>query len=591
MIRFPWYVAGTLALLFAVQACSDGSNEVAVESSADNEIDADIYRMAMEEGQEAEEAASGAASDESSKIDEGRQAQAADPSEQADDDTAGPGESPDTDEASAESPEAAPPAGDTVQAPARFGFQTVNALARQLALNDYKPPASAPEDAAGLNYDQFRRIQNLPGSELWSDDGSAFRVSLDPRGYLFRQQVTVNIIEDGKPVRKSYEPGQFDFLDLPLSEETVETLGYSGFRLLAPFAEAGKYDEVISFRGASFFRALGAGAVYGASARGLSVGTASSEGEEFPRFREFWLVKPKPGDTTFRIFALLDGESVTGAYEFTVEPGPDTEVKVRAVIHPRRNLSNFGVVPLTSMYFFSPHDLAKQPNDFRPAVHDSEGLSFQLANGEWVWRPLTNPNALQVSILAQDVPLGFGLMQRQRDFGDYSDIEAGYHLRPSVWVRPGEGWQKGELTLVEIPTVNEYNDNIVVFWKPGQAWEKGKAYPFSYTLNWGMMSPVLPGVVRVAETRAGRVPDSERRLFVIDFDSSDSRLLAGADADVSSSAGAVSNVTLKQHPDTGLMRLSFELDPEQADTAELRALLTRGGKPVTETWIYRWRAS
>ena len=308
-------------------------------------------------------------------------------------------------------------------------------------------------------------------------------------------------------------------------------------------------------------------------------------------FREFWLEKPQAGDDGITLYALLDGKSVTGAFAFRVEPGPDTQVHVQASIIPRRQLENFGIVPLTSMYYFSPHDAVKQRDDFRPAVHDSQGLSFRLRNGEWVWRPLSNPQQLQMSILANDVPLGFGLMQRQRDFDAYSDIEAGYHLRPSVWVEPGQGWEKGELTLVEIPTSNEYNDNIVVFWKPGKAWEKGAEHHFSYTLHWALNPPAIPSVAAVSQTRSGQVPNSGNRLFVIDFEPTNTELLEAAEANVSASAGEVSNVTIKHQHETGLTRLSFELDPGSAQVVELRALLTRGGKAVTETWIYRWRAS
>ena len=471
-----------------------------------------------------------------------------------------------------------------------FSFSSVDEIAQALAAEPYKAPPTAPKDAGALNYDQYRRIQGEDGSKLWHDGMSGFEVHLDPRGYLFTHEVKVNILENGEVRQKLYEPGQFDFLDLPLDGKTREALGYSGFRLLAPFASPGKFDEVISFRGASFFRALGAGSVYGASARGISIGTASSEGEEFPLLREFWLATPKVGDTAFRLYALLDGKSITGAYEFLIEPGPDTVVRVRASFHPRRDISNVGVVPLTSMYYFSPHDLAKQASDFRPAVHDSQGLSFQLANGEWVWRPLINPSQLQVSVLAQDVPHGFGLMQRLREFSDYSDIEAAYHRRPNVWVKPGQGWQKGELTLVEIPTANEYNDNIVVFWKPGGGWKKGQPQRLTYDLHWSLAPPSMPSVIPVHQTRAGRVPDGDRRLFVIDFDSTDAALLENAEASVSASSGTVSNTVIKHHPETGMTRLSFELAPGSAQTAELRALLVRGGRPLTETWIYRWRA-
>ena len=480
--------------------------------------------------------------------------------------------------------EAASAPGDT------FGLADVEALAETLASRPFEPGNELPQAAADLDYDAFRRIQNLPGSKLWADTARGYQVHLDPRGYLFATEVKINVVDANGVVAKPYTADLFDFLDLPLDEDIKASLGFSGFRVLAPFNQSGKFDELISFRGASFFRALGAGTRYGASARGISIGTASSEGEEFPFFREFWIVKPEPGDQTIRIYALLDGQSVTGAYEFAVEPGADTRVEVKATIIPRRDLSNLGLSPLTSMYYFSPHDdLKGDVNDFRPAVHDSQGLSFRMSNGEWVWRPLKNPKELQVSVLAREAPLGFGLLQRNRDFDDYSDIEAAYHLRPGVWVEPGPGWGKGELSLVEIPTSNEFNDNIVVFWKPEEVWEKGTPHSVSYTMHWGLRPPVASEVVAVAESRTGVSQNSKNQIFVIDFEAADQALMENVEAYVSSSSGKVSNVNIKRHPERGLTRLSFELQPENAQAAELRALLTRSGKPVTETWIYRWR--
>jgi glucans biosynthesis protein len=241
------------------------------------------------------------------------------------------------------------------------------------------------------------------------------------------------------------------------------------------------------------------------------------------------------------------------------------------------------------MYFFSPHDIRKHQNDFRPAVHDSEGLSIQMYNGEWVWRPLFNPKDLQVSVLADRPPLGFGLVQRKRGFDDYSDIEAGYHHRPTVWVQPKTGWGEGELTLVEIPTVNEYNDNIVAYWKPKTPWQPGTAYTVSYDLKWSLQTSSVPDVVAVNNTFAGIKPAASQQLFVIDYEHIPEALLEGVEADISTSAGKILNPVIKTNPETGKVRLSFELEAQNTDVAELRALLTKGGKPITETWLYRWR--
>jgi glucans biosynthesis protein len=470
-----------------------------------------------------------------------------------------------------------------------FSFSDVRHKARLLAEQAYRAAPELPKDAAALDYDQYRRIEFKSTSTIWPGDDTGFRVLLDPRGYLFTHNVGINLIAAGKVARRPYAASDLEFWDLPLADEVKKSLGYAGFRVLNPLNQPGKYDELVSFKGASFFRALGAGTVYGASARGLSIGTASTGGEEFPYFTEFWLAEPKPGDAQIILYALLDGESVTGAFEFTITPGPETLVDVSATFFPRRELSAVGISPLTSMYFFSPHDLKKQADDYRPAVHDSEGLAIWMQNGEWVWRPLINPQSLQVSVLASSVPRGFGLIQRKRDLSSYSDVEANYHSRPNVWVEPTTDWGAGQLSLVEIPTANEYNDNVVVFWKPAAPWQPGRAYDFSYRMHWSLFQPPAAAVLPIAETRVGKTPDKKRQLFVIDYEAKQEALLKNAEASISTSAGKILHPTLTHHPETGNTRLTFELSTENDEVAELRALLTRGGKPVTETWLYRWR--
>ncbi|WP_084398878.1 glucan biosynthesis protein [Henriciella aquimarina] len=481
------------------------------------------------------------------------------------------------------------PANPATPALTRFSFAQVREKAKALAAKDYKAPAGAPKEASSLNYDQYRRIQFNDEAAIWPEGEHGYRVMLDPRGYLFNQEITINLVEEGQVSPRPYRPEDFDFLDLPVPGKVRDTLGFAGFRVLTPLNQSGKFDEVISFRGASFFRALGTGSVYGASSRGLGIGTASPEGEEFPYFTEFWLEKPKPGTEQVTLYALLDGPSVTGAFKFTVQPGVQTAVDVEASFYPRREVNGIGLAPITSMYFFSPHDLRKQANDFRPAVHDSEGLAIHMANGEWAWRPLVNPAALQVSALAGSVPRGFGLIQRQRGFDAYSDFEAQYYHRPNVWIEPQSGWQDGELMLVEIPTINEFNDNIVAFWRPENAWTKGNVYNVSYRMRWGLSSPAA-STIAVKATRAGKTLDGKREIFVIDYDVPDATMLEGAEPEISSSAGEIKNAVIKRLPNSDKVRLSFELDAQATNVAELRALLVRAGKPLTETWLYRWRA-
>ena len=470
-----------------------------------------------------------------------------------------------------------------------FDFDDVVQRAQALAAKPYEAAPALAKPAAQLTYDQYRRIQLAPGAAIWPDGASGFRILPDPRGYLFEHDVRLNIVENGKVTPRPYSAADYDFLDLPLPDDVKQALGFSGFRVVSPLNRAGKFDEVISFRGASFFRALGTGNVYGASARALSIGTASPEGEEFPYFTEFWLERPSEDSSDVRVYALLDGASVTGALEFRIEPGPETLVDVRATFFPRRELDTVGLAPVTSMYFFSPHDLRKMAGDYRPAVHDSEGLAVHFRNGEWAWRPLTNPQALQVSILATEAPRAFGLLQRKRAFADYSDIEAEYDRRPNVWIEPSADWGDGQFTLVEIPTSNEYNDNIVAYWRPAAPWRPGESYDISYRMRWSLLPPAHPQLIEVANTLAGTSLQTGNPLFIVDYAAADPALLDGAELNVTTSAGKVANAIVKRNPETGQTRASFELDPGDAQVAELRAQLTISGKPVTETWLYRWR--
>lgn len=478
---------------------------------------------------------------------------------------------------------------ETLPAPV-FGLPELRDLARRRATEPYQPSRALPEPAKRLNYDQYRRIIPKQDDMSGEERPGQVRVLFDPRGYLFDHEVKINLI-DGETVSPlPYDASLFDFKDLDLPNAVTESLGFAGLKLLQPLNEAGKFDEVLSFKGASFFRALGAGSVYGASARGLSIGTASSEGEEFPAFREFWIKRPSgPAGDTF-VFALMDSPSLTGAFQFRVAAGPTTRMDVEASFYARKKVAQVGLSPLTSMYYFSPHDVTKRGDDYRPAVHDSEGLAIHMANGEWVWRPLQNPAALEVSVLAGRQPNGFGLVQRHRKFEHYSDLEADYHQRPDVWVEPKGDWGGGQLMLVEIPTSNEYNDNIAVFWRPEQALMPGAAFTVSYTMNWGLKPGVVADVATVSETRAGQKPGDKNQIFVLDYKGAPAEHFRNAEIEVSTSAGRIINPVLQPHPDGDTQRLSFELDAEGAAMAELRAVLTKGGQPITETWLYRWSA-
>jgi glucans biosynthesis protein len=474
------------------------------------------------------------------------------------------------------------------EAPDLFTFDSVVERARIFSLMEESVPLEPlPEGAGELDYDGYRRMTFVRERQGLADN-LRFRLQFAPRGFLFTEPILVNMVADGIVQRRDYSPDDFLFYDLPLSEEDKAAIGFSGVRVLTPLNQSGKFDEVVTFQGASFFRALGAGNAYGASARGLAVATASPEGEEFPAFREFWVEEPPLHAKRLKIFALMDSQSVTGAFAFEVRPGVETVIDVRAVFFPKRDIAKVGIAPLTSMFQFGDQDPLLDRRDFRHNVHDSDGLLIHLANGERVWRPVVNPQSLEISTFAEQTPRGFGLAQRERRFAAFQDLEARYERRPTVWITPKGDWGRGRLMLVEIPTPNEFNDNIVAFWRPEAPWPKGGRVEIAYEMRWGMAVSETPEVASVAKTRLGREIIGERPLFVIEFASGNPALFENAEPVVTASRGEVKNVVLSRNPETGGMRLSFALYYDDPAPAELRAVLMRAGEPVSETWLFRW---
>ncbi|WP_200957702.1 glucan biosynthesis protein [Phenylobacterium sp. Root700] len=464
-----------------------------------------------------------------------------------------------------------------------FGEADVQALARDLSRRPYSAPSKAlPQALSTLDYDAYRDIRFNPDHALWKAERLPFQLQFFHRGGLFREQVDLFELHDGRPTPIAYSTDLFNFkrgAPTGLSPQ----LGFAGFRIHAPINKASYYDEVAVFLGASYFRAVAKGMLYGLSARGLAIGTGGPE--EFPIFRSFWIERPSPGARSLTILALLDSVSCAGAFRFVVTPGDATIFDVSARIFPRRPIANVGIAPLTSMFLFS-GDAARRFDDFRPRVHDSDGLSVVNGQGERLWRPLVNPSLVQTSAFQDKNPKGYGLMQRERRLDAYQDLEARYDLRPSLWVEPKGAWGPGQVRLVELPTRTEYEDNIAAFWTPAAPLRAGVPASFAYRLHWGPERPPA-GLARVAQTRSGAAAAKPRRRFVVDFDlpSAD-----GVTAQVTTSAGAVLDTHLSPNPETRGVRLSFEFDPAQARGADLRAQLLRAGKPCSEVWLYRWIA-
>ncbi len=472
-----------------------------------------------------------------------------------------------------------------------FNDDSVPAMARLLAASPFrKPAAGLPKWLLDMGYDEYRDIRFNPAHALWRKQGLPFQAQFFHRGFLFKDRVRVFTVDKGRATQVDYSPDLFTFRASATRGRNGRDLGFAGFRLHGRINSADYFDEIAAFLGASYFRALAKGQSYGLSARGLALNTVQPAGEEFPVFQAFWIEQPAAGADAIVVHALMDSPSVSGAFRFVIHPGVETVFDVQARLYPRVELTHAGVAPLTSMYEFGASDRVGV-DDYRPAVHDSDGLALWTGAGEQIWRPLSNPAAVQDSGFMDAAPRGFGLMQRQREFSDYADSEAHYEKRPSLWVEPVGDWGKGAVHLIEIPTADEYHDNIVAFWRPAAPLAAGREHRFDYRLHWCNDHHWKQELAAVADTRIGAAQQAGRRLVVIDFAGDSLHGLgkeSGIEPDVWSSTGKVLNAVAYPVQATGGWRIGFELEPGGAPAVELHARLTRDKQPLSETWLYRW---
>ncbi|MDM7255600.1 MAG: glucan biosynthesis protein G [Paracoccus sp. (in: a-proteobacteria)] len=472
-----------------------------------------------------------------------------------------------------------------------FGFEDVAARAQALAAAPFVAPDSTLlPPFADLNYDQYRAIRFRRHRDPWAGHGD-FRLDLLPPGLFYNQPVEISLVQNGVELPQAFNASMFDFDPSQFPDGVTPgdsgKMGFSGFRIRTPLNRPDVMDEVIVFQGASYFRAVSRGTLYGISARGLALGTGQPGGEEFPIFRAFWIHTPAPRDRSVTVHALLDSKSVAGAYEFTISPGAETVVETRLALFPRVNLANVGIAPLTSMFWFGPGDRSGI-DDYRNAVHDSDGLQMLTGSDRRLWRALNNPPGLQFSNFMDVNPRGFGLAQRERSFDHYNDMEARYELRPSAWIAPRGDWGKGAVTLIEIPVSNEFNDNIVSFWQPAEPLARGQRHDFAYDLSFAPQTPDSAPISRVLQTRAGAsVNEPKARSYVIDFSSD---VLDGTEpvAMIETSAGKITGTHLVRLPREDRVRLAFQFWPEGAKLAELSARLDGAEGPLSETWFGRW---
>ena len=480
---------------------------------------------------------------------------------------------------------------------AEFKEDHVKMEAKALAAKPYvEEKIAMPPSLANMTYDQYRDIRFNSSRAIWTGEPHNFTFDMFHSGFLFTRPVDIFVIEGDKQAKLKYDPSLFVFGAKVTPPDGKQDLHYAGVRLHYPLNVPDTLDEIAVFQGASYFRAVARGLNYGLSARGLAIDTGQPSGEEFPFFRSFWVKKPEVGTGTIVVHALLDSPSVTGAYRFAIKPGEDTQMDVEVTLYPRKDIANVGIAPLTSMFVANP--LVRPVEDFREAIHDSDGLMMNTGHGEWIWRPLNNPKTLQVSAFQDLSPRGFGLMQRARDYAAYRDLEARYDRRPSAWVEPIGDWGPGSVQLFEIPSLVETNDNVVAFWQPHEPLKQGSEYAYVYRLHWCPRWPIDPATMalRQVEFSGSGVAvdytvqppkyDPNVRLYVIEFGGSPTD--EPFTADVSSSAGKVDNATVSLNPANNLLRLSFRHDATGLDAAELRAVVKRGDTAIGETWLFRW---
>jgi glucans biosynthesis protein len=470
-----------------------------------------------------------------------------------------------------------------------FGFPDVVDKARTLARRGFTPPPAIPELWQRVGFDQHRDIVFDRTQALWTDGGN-FRVELIHPGNVYKRFVAINTYDRAGVTPLSFSSSLFNYgPSAGLRDKIPKDFGFAGFRITHPLYRKSEWNHVLVFAGASYFRPVAKNQVFGLSARGLAIDTGLPSGEEFPSFTEFWLERPPRDATSVTTLALLDSPRVTGAYQFVTRVTPKMVIDVKATLFERKRVTELGIAPLTSMFFYG-EERGRPAGHWRPEVHDSDGLLIHSANGEWLWRPLVNPDRLLLNLFQVDGVRGFGLLQRDRAFSAYEDLHARYELRPSAWITPLGDWGKGQVKLVQIPTSNEYNDNIVAYWLPGTLPPAGQPIEIAYRIHIQSDDPTPAAWGRTTATRVGDGDAAGVRRIVIDFDGGLLKQL-GATADVKPVVWVGPEGELLQHNAfknavTGGWRLAFQLKQQKAKPVELRASLQHKGETLTETWSY-----
>ncbi len=471
----------------------------------------------------------------------------------------------------------------------RFDASRVVEAARALAARPFRAPSSDLPDAfANLSLEQYAAIQNRPESVVWGADNLGFAVEPLQRGSLYSAPLKINVVEDGVARALVYATTDFDFGAFKPPAD-IKDIGFSGVRVLVN-SPGRDMEPVAIFQGASFFRAISRGQVFGVKSRGLAIKVADTKGEEIPIFREIWIEKPSLAQGTLVIHALLDSDSVAGAYRFTLRAGDATIIDTESTLYARVAVDSLGVAPMTATYMTGALD-RRRADDARPNVFDANGLQILNGREEWLWRPLSNRETLQSSAFVDTNPRGFGLLQRDREFGRFMDDENHWEKRPSLWVEPIGDWGPGAVTLIEVPSDSDVNQNIIAYWRPNAGLAAGSETSFAYRQFWCWSPPASPPSAYVTQSRGGRSPGGKRRRFIVEFSGdlfADDAKFAEVVPNLRAYSGAISGTRKFVTPDRKSARIVFDLDPGAEQLCEMRLLLESGGKPLSEIWLYRW---
>ncbi|POR50763.1 glucan biosynthesis protein [Bosea psychrotolerans] len=489
-----------------------------------------------------------------------------------------------------------------------FGFEGLKARARDLASRPYQAPPSPRADVLErIDYDAHGKIKFKPEMALWANGPSPWPVTFFHLGRYFQKPVRMHVLDAGQAREIVYDESYFEMPADSPARELPTGAGFAGFRFQEsrsghPGRKGEKLDwqknDWVAFLGASYFRAIGELYQYGLSARGLAIDPAvAGKPEEFPDFTHIWLETPQPGAEYVVVYALLSGPSVAGAYRFRMHRGKGVTMEIEKALYLRKDIERLCISPLTSMYWYS--ETAKATAvDWRPEVHDSDGLALWTGAGERAWRPLNNPHRTTASAFMDENPRGFGLLQRDREVGHYLD-GVFYERRPSLWVETQGDWGKGAVQLIEIPTDDEIHDNIVAMWVPSAPAKAGASFEFRYKLHWLADEPFPPALGRVVATRLGNggQPGTVRpkgvRKFMVEFLGPALETIPfGVKPEVvlSTSRGTFSYVFAEAVPDDvpGHWRAQFDLTVEGNEPVEMRCFMRGGDKVLTETWLYQY---